>query len=92
MIKDVFAIDVAGAGGEGCAFVSACVTLFEAVELDFCADGVHEAHACCREGRDSCLCRLMVVAAKLWKGGSGLSRLVRYGGGYSRLGEKLVLE
>lgn len=46
MIKDVFAIDVAGAGGEGCAFVSAGVALFEAVELDFCADGIHEAHVC----------------------------------------------
>ena len=46
MIENVFAVNVAGAGGEGCAFVSAGVALFEAVEFDFCADGVHEAHVC----------------------------------------------
>jgi len=47
IIENVFAIDVAGTGCEGCAFVSAGVTLFETVELYFCADGFYEAHNCC---------------------------------------------
>ena len=42
--KNVFAVDVAGAGCKSCAFVSASVALFQAVEFHFGADGVHETH------------------------------------------------
>lgn len=44
VLVDVFAVDVDGAGLEGCAGFAASVALFEAVELVFGAEGVEEAH------------------------------------------------